>query len=81
MLVRALAVALEARDGTEDTPAIELLSDLPGQHILLIMREGRRHQLLRLCMLCRIPVEDREILQQTCQLRRFLLLRLRTRIL
>ena len=32
-------------------------------------------------MLCRIPVEDREILQQTCQLRRLLLLRLRTMIL
>ena len=45
------------------------------------MRERRCHQLVRLRMLCRIPVEDGEILQQTCQLRRLLLLRLRTMIL
>ena len=81
MLVRALAIALEARDGTEDPSAIELLSDLPGQHIRFIMREGRRHQLLRLRMLCRIPVEDGEVLEETHQLRCFLLFLFRTMIL
>ena len=81
MLVRALTVTLEARDGTEDTPAIELLGNLLRQHVRLVMREGCRHQLLRLRVLRRIPIEDGEVLQQTCQLRHLLLLLLRRLIL
>ena len=44
------------------------------------MRKRRRHQLLRLRVLYRIPIEDREVLEETLKLRR-LLLQLRTMIL
>ena len=81
MLVRALTVTLEARDGTEDTPAIELLGDLLRQHVRLVMRERRRHQLLCLRVLRRIPIEDGKVLQQARQLRPLLLLLLHTMIL